>query len=255
MSFNEELEKTKLKKKEVKTRISWLKNDKQNLINSIATEIDNKYRKKEILLNNKLKKCNESIQLFCKEIEKYSVFNEYDIFKIFQELVTIYEGEDYIYQINAICVNYPGNYGYANILVLKELSTETCYQKEELDRLVKQGKALIFKYHNKPIHHNTISFYKVNKKGDLKQLFKFGKFKYLKAFLDMIISYKIDNKIDNISKEELYSLMINFIKLHLSEIEEKYTERSQEERQQMEEIIEDNKSHREKKLTKILEKK
>ena len=49
-------------------------------------------------------------------------------------------------------------------------------------------------------------------------------------------------------------LMIDFINSHLPEIEEKYEERSKEEKQEMETIIEDNKQERQKRLTKILEK-
>lgn len=256
MSFNENLEKIKKKKTEIKARKSWLSTDRENLIDNAITEINEKFHQKEILLDTKLKECNKTIQEYYKLIEKYSNFDEQEISKIFQELITIFEGEDYIYQKNVICSSqYSYRYNYANIIINKDDANNTLtYSKEELNILAKQGKAAIIKYNSSKKETSSIKFYELNKKGDLKQLFKFGKFKYLKEFINLVICYKIDNNIDNISIEELHKLMINFINLHLSEIEENYKKRSQDERKQMEEIIEENKKGRQKKLIKILEK-
>lgn len=256
MSFSENLEKVKKKKEEIKTRKSWLSTDRENLIDSVITEINEKYHQKEALLDKKLKECNEAIQEHYKLIEKYSIFDEQEISKIFQELITIFEGEDYIRQTNTVCSSqYSYRYNYANIIINKDEANDSLvYSKEDLNILAKQGKALIIKYNSSKKENSSIKFYELNKKGDLKQLFKFGKFKYLKDFIDLVISYRIDNDIENISEDELQLLMKEFISTHISEIEENYIKRSQEERQQMEEIIEDNNQERQKRLTKILKK-
>lgn len=257
MGFSEELEKIQNKKKEFKTRISWLSTDKQNLIDSIIAEINDKYKEKEITLNEKVKKCNEDIQIQYKKIEDYSTFNEYEISKVFRDLITIFEGEEYIYQSDVSCFS-ERNYRYHNnpniIIVNNESDNFLRYSKEELDFLVKKGKALIVNQNSSKRDNPKIKFYELNKKGDLKQLFHFKKFSYLRDYLNIVIAYKIDNKLENISKEELYKLMIQFINLHLSEIEENYKKREAEERQEMETIIEDNNKERVKKLTRILKK-
>lgn len=132
----------------------------------------------------------------------YGIFNRSDIVKIIAIFLSYVEGERYIpfdkvLQIQDSIIikekvgkHYDGNMDY-----------------DTLARLYKNGDLITLNYGSS----NMVDFYDYT--GDPN--YSFGQFNYLYEFVNRLIQYRIDNdKKNNITIEELYLFMCNFISTH-----------------------------------------
>lgn len=133
----------------------------------------------------------------------YGSFSRYDIVNIVAVFLSYIEGEKYIpFSISnsEVC---------QNSIIIKETVTK---QYDDIDSVT-----LDTLYNNDDLimldngFSSMVDFY--NNVGDSNS--RFGKFNYLREFVNRLIQYRIDNnKRNEITIEELYSFMCNFLSTH-----------------------------------------
>lgn len=227
-----------------------------NRCKSQATRF-NEYRNRQqlnLLRENykDLDKINERIDIFCKEIENYSAFKLEDLGKKLAELITIFEGEKYVYQKTHVMYN-DDTFDSLDVIVLNNLKKYN-YKSRYFYSLIKKGNAIDLQDSN--VYINYVLFYEADTYlHRIKQNTKFGKLSYVKEFIDLLISYKIENKIEDLSKEQLQEFFYEFVKARIDKINEKYQILKEYEQKNKDEIIFHHEKVRERKLNKILNQK
>ncbi|MBQ7141291.1 MAG: hypothetical protein IJO32_07310 [Bacilli bacterium] len=217
----------------------------------------NEYRNRQqlnLLKENykKLDKINKRIDMFCKEIENYSAFKIDDLGKILAELITIFEGEKYSYQKTHVMYK-DDTFDSLDLIVLNNLKKYN-YKSRYYYSLTKNGNAIDLQDSN--IYINYVLFYEADTYlHRIKQNTRFGKLPYVKEFIDLLISYKIENEIEDLSKEQLQEFLNEFVKARIDKINYNYQILKEYEQKRNDEIISHNEKVRERKLNKILTKK
>lgn len=165
---------------------------------------------------NELKKISLDLK---KKIEDYSSFDLVMIGEVLAKITSHYENESYSYQQTyyfckdnrvgggIIVVEHPA-------IIIDDSVKRRFYSfnTDDLDKLKNDGKALILIDNLKNNSVDSIKFYYFNDKtNELKLNVNFGKFKYLKEFINKLIIYKLKNNINDISNEELENIMNDFI--------------------------------------------
>ncbi len=232
MKYLDNLEKLSQElKKNVDTRKKILKNrekDIENAINQInlkyTDEINHNISEKKEIMN----KYHQVRDL----IEKYSTFNKKTLGQVLAELTSIYKQEEYI-SYSATIMYY---IMYNNSLPLKGLMITPTYDKREEfsdmyiedhnDRLI--ALANYYKTTNYyKSYGETIKIYETDEPALLHTNIVYNddinnpkNVIFIKEFIDYVINYRIENKIDYISLEELEKLKDEFINNHQVEIEE-----------------------------------
>lgn len=154
-----------------------------------------------------------------KKIEDYSSFDLVMIGEALAKIASYYENETYSYQqTHYFCVDYAVGGGMIFIahpaLIINDSVKKRfySYNNDDLDTLIEDGNGLILIDNLKNSAVDSINFYSFNDKiNELKLNVCFGKFKYLKYFINKVIVYKLKNNITDITKEELENIMNEFI--------------------------------------------
>lgn len=81
-------------------------------------------------------------------------------------------------------------------------------------------------------YNSHISFYTA-REGVLKSLIDFHNFSYVKTFIDLVVQYRFENHLDEISEKELESIMSEFILSEKAMIEDNYKKRAMEKEEQL----------------------
>ena len=154
-----------------------------------------------------------------KKIEDYSSFDLVMIGEVLSKIISYYENETYSYQqTHYFCKD--NRVGDKYIFVVHPaLIINDCvkrrfysYNNDDLDALIQDGNGIILIDNLKNSAVDSINFYSFNDKtNELKLNVCFGRFKYLKDFINKVIIYKLKNNIIDITKEELESIMSEFI--------------------------------------------
>ena len=102
-------------------------------------------------------------------------------------------------------------------------SYDSSYQTEsKIDDLVKNGDAIVLS--EQDIHNDDnkkITFY-TSQDGQVICHVDFGKFDYIKEFIDSIIQYRFQNDIVEFTEKDMLSFMSTFIMEHQDSIVENY---------------------------------
>ena len=121
-----------------------------------------------------------------------------------------------------------------------------------LDSLAKSGKAIIL-VENADTLDRGILFYKANPAThSLDQCVDFGKFSYVKEFVDSLIDYKRTNGIYTISSDEVEKLELDFILERVDQIQENYKAVDQRQEEEMRQKLAADREERQKRLDKVL---
>lgn len=185
--------------------------------------------------------------------EYYSYFDMMSIGKIIASLIQIYEGKNYSYQ-EAYC--YPDSKSYMgpnfvySAIIIEEESKCGNYPNNCIEELLSQDKAIVLVKDISPIDYD-MNFYRKNEYGRLIECVKYGKFSYVKEFIDSVIEYRIKNQKRNISFEELEVLKLKFITSRLDKIKENYKIRDIE-HEKLVNKLEKDKENRHKQLVRIM---
>lgn len=233
-------------------------------------EIEASEKAIKLAYDEKIRLGNESIANSKKELSsyrellrKYSTFNSKLIGETLEKLVSMIEGEEYSYQ-HAIqettkrestvfgSETFPAKYN-VQWIVCKERGSSYYREFREygdsIYELVKKGKAILLE--KQEGHENKdIQFYS-NHYDKLESLVDFGKFDYVKIFIDSVIQYRFQNNMEKISEKELLPFISEFIsnnkelmasnyqlrvKEQQEEIERKLRERQEEYNRQVEKM-------------------
>ena len=125
-------------------------------------------------------------------------------------------------------------------------------RNENLNSIVRNGQAIILADDRTKAE---IPFYRTNTgTHTLEQRVKFGRFSYVKDFIDELISYKIEHSLKDISADELERLKIDFISSRVEQIEENYRLVSQQQEEQMKQKLDADKKNRQLQLKRLLNK-
>lgn len=202
MNFNEELEKL------MQTKIQLI-----SKLKSIETELKNS-KEQEILQHN------DKMDTYHKLVESYSYFDSKKIGNIIASLVTAFEGKEYVYQ-ECLCCHHFDTY-YIRIIIDKE------NKRDYYGSIIAGRKVIRLSFcevdTNSALSWSSIGtqlpFYRANTTTHfLDTCVEFGDFYYVKAFLDELISYKLEYNLKEIPSEELRKLMENFISSRIEEFE------------------------------------
>ncbi len=118
--------------------------------------------------------------------------------------------------------------------------------------LVKNGLAIILA---DDTTEKEIPFYRANTgTHTLEQCVKYGRFSYVKYFIDELITYKIENDLTNISDEEIEVLKIAFISSRVDQIKKNYTLVAQQQEEQMKQRLDADMQNRQLLLERVLSK-
>lgn len=257
MNNNEKLKELRQIKKQLLVDIKKLKSDKNKEIQETLRLIEEKYKslitEKEELFYN----ADDDICDYCLTVEKYSTFKGSLICDILQKLMTIYEGKDFIarkisYQIN-------GTLFYDGVFILekekyKNLKSKSTIKKTDIVELLKNNYGIRLMEDFSLKNQVMIPFYCKNATNNICQSINFGSFDYLKRFIYGVVNYRLENKKDEITPEELEILMNEFIYNNKEEIQEKYDFLVEESTKKFQESLEFTKMERNSQLQRVLKK-
>ncbi len=232
MKYLDELEKLRQDLKENADTGKKIRNERSKEIENAISQINHKYTDR---INHNISEEKEIMNKYSQVrelLEKYSTFNKKTLGQVLAELTSIYKQEEYI-SYSATIMYY---IMYNNSLPLKGLMITPTYDKREEfsdmyiedhnDRLIalanyyktrnyykSYGETIKIYVADEPalLHTNIVYNDDINNPGNLL---------FIKEFIDYVINYRIENKIDDISLEELEKLKDEFINNHQLEIEE-----------------------------------
>lgn len=166
---------------------------------------------------NRIVETKNQIHEFYSLIAKYSNFDADLIGYAFEVIVSTIENTEYVYK--NILHNYTkrvhGNIDswdeeeekYMDVLIKSEYAVnyyESSYkEKDKLDVMFDNGEILkINEYISLSFKKSNISFYNLDGEKLISNI-KFGKFSYLKSFIDSLIEYRILNGLEEFTKDDM----------------------------------------------------
>lgn len=175
---------------------------------------------------------------FDKFFAKYSTFDMDLVGKAIQQLISVVESEEYLYEL-VIHEFKKREYGVMDswdtciqtkvrIVVRKDkfmnCYDSSCKSESKINELVKNGDALLLseQYNNK-----KITFY-TSQDGQVLCHFDFGRFDYIKEFIDSIVQYRFQNNMVEFTEKDMLSFMKNFVIGHEDIIMKNYNSRIKE---------------------------
>lgn len=176
-----------------------------------------------------LRNIDSELTEYYQTIAHYSVFDSKQVGDVLAELVSAFEGEDFVYQDIYYGKKYPASevmttkYHARAILAEEEKGMfYTSERDERLDRLEKAGKALIIE-RDITTDKQNISFYLAKDDQTLDfALTNYYRFFYVKEFIDSVISVRMECQLETISFNELEKLKDLFIASRIEQIKEHY---------------------------------
>lgn len=166
---------------------------------------------------------------------KYSTFNAELIGHVIEELIKIIEGEDFKFQIAEHKISHLQYNIWSQpyesvvkkrvqlIVNAKKLRSEyyqSLHSESEITGLINTGNAILLG-EAKYFDTDKIKFYDV-KDNQIVCLANFGRFDYIKDFIDDVIEYRYANALEEISEAELVNLLQDFINSHQDIITRNY---------------------------------
>ena len=267
MSFNSELEELKKAQDKWFNDFNDIEAQKKAELERVMQAIEDKYSLLKKGICDELKSQKEGILNYCKEIEAYSYFDEGQIGKAVASLISIFEGINYSYQDAFYFSSYAeGKKKKSNTtvrkhprIVVQDEEKQSTYVDDNkgngLQSLVEKGKALVL-VDSADALDNGIPFYKANPEThSLDQCVDFGRFSYVKEFVDSLIDYKRDNGIYNISSDEVERIELDFILERVDQIQENYKAVDERQEEEMRQKLAADRAERQTRLNKVIQKK
>lgn len=244
-SFMSELESLTTKKNELVEYQVSLADDLAKEIKVIQEE----YAKKGQNVQNKIDEKNNQIDDMCEKIARYSWFGRYFV-QILADLMTIFEGRQYVYQKAEYKKN--KEYRYVDVIVLDSCLKQQYSDEEDetLDSLVDNGKMLLLEYSYLQTFPVEFCFYEFDSKNhSLVSKVKLDSFKYIEEFINRLIEWKINNYDNPISPDIIDELEIQFLRDKEETIRLNYNIRTNEERSAFETHCQERKEKLDKMLS------
>ena len=157
-------------------------------------------------LKEVLKVAQTDVYSYSSDLEKYSSFPKNKMLKILVEILATLEGVEFKFVCDSeeffICqsVFYDDKKGKVRFFV------------DDLQRIGK-----LIKLNERYFGYNSIEFYKLSADGDLVVEPSFPGYEYLTEFINGVVSYRFENKVEKISDGELERLKNQFLLKKLGE--------------------------------------
>lgn len=203
------------------------------------------YQKRINISQNNCLALERELENYKKLLEVYSTFDSKMIGHIIEKLVSLIEGEEYSYQ-EATHETYeyePTVFGSESfktnkklLMIVKGNRKQDYYydydtQNNEIYKLVQSGQAFVL-MESKFNYRKQITFYTANE-GSIRSLIDFNKFEYVKKFINLVVQYRFEKHLDEISEKELLSIMSEFILSEREMMEDNYKKRVMEKQEQL----------------------
>lgn len=205
-------------------------------IEKARKKIINSYSKKLTLNENSITSVKEELNTFERLLVKYSTFNLDLIGNILQQLISITESEEYLYKqvshtfkkrVHGVMDSWDQDVKtIVNIIITKNKLLDnydsTNQSKSKIYEFVENGDALLLSEQDIDVKkEKQITFYNLTD-GHIESRVNFGKFYYVKDFIDNIIQYRFQNNLDKITEKDMLLFLQNYIIQHKDEIVKKY---------------------------------
>ena len=188
-------------------------------------KIINSYSKKLTLNENSITSVKEELNTFERLLVKYSTFNLDLIGNILQQLISITESEEYLYKqvshtfkkrVHGVMDSWDEDVKtVVNIIITKNKLLDnydsTNQPKSKIYEFVENGDALLLSEQDIDVKkEKQITFYNLTD-GHIESRVNFGKFDYVKDFIDNIIQYRFQNNLDKITEKDMLLFLQNYI--------------------------------------------
>lgn len=252
------------------SKLKELRDEKKRLINSIdrlrglnlkeLIEVKDLIFQKYSYLHGAIFNKYEEIYNFCELIEKNSTMSS-KIFKVIVELVSVFEGEDYVLKR----VSYhkdktsPSAIVPTFVIISKRVIDsieDSSYMRERyINHLIKNKIAIkiVDDWDNFYLPEEFV-FYKHDDMGRIVPQISFRGFSYVQEFIEYIINYRIENNVDDLTEEDMYMLKDKFILLNVDNIYNNYKLKEEQEIREVTKNINVEYKHKQKILSRIVKK-
>lgn len=208
-------------------------------------EIKYAYQERINLSKNNCHDAKKELELYKKQLEKYSTFDSKMIGNILERLVSLVEGEEYSYQkashdtyeyettvFGSECFNVNKKL----LMIVKGNQKQAHYynhsaEENVVKRLISKHNAILLA-DNTYSYDKSIKFYTFND-GKVISLIDFNNFSYIKEFIDIVVQHRFDKSLDKITEIELLALMRQFILDKKELIENNYKKRALEKQEML----------------------
>lgn len=228
MDYNTNLGRLRNKKNDLLEDIKDLDEMQKKELEEAKQLISEKYFK---LKQNSYKKFNKKINdiyNYCKLIEEYSTVDS-NIFAVLTELISVFEGEHYVLEK----LNYhkdkssPASVWETYMIMPKNvfdnIDNPNYIRERYFHHLKKCGIALTI-VEDWSLYYlpNDFTFYEAEEMGRLNPQMSFKGFPYVKEFIDYVINYRLKNKIEELSVDDMNKLKDEFILHNVEKIKDNY---------------------------------
>ncbi len=221
-------------------------------IDSAIKQIHAISAEKGIKIIETLNEIKKNISDYCMMVETFSTFDSREIGEVLEYLVTVFEGEKYFFQ-NALFktknientvfdkVEYEIIKTVRIIINRKNKDVQYDYRFNNLNKILNEGKAIIFNEDENELDPNIKFFQSNSTQSNIISKVSYGRFDYVKEFMEMVIDYRMANKKVDISKSELFKLAGEFLAERKDLIEANYQLRIEEQEGDLREKLEQRK--------------
>lgn len=251
--YNNELKSLLKEKKELTKRINDNKIKKENELSESQRLIEEKYDNIIQQYDRNLCETRDAIDFLKKKIAEFSEFNgecARTLICMIIDIIKVYEGKNYIQQtlIYSLDSKRPIKTQRANVIISSHRKLDKDKSESQLSKInirIKEGNALVLNWNDNFSDSKYIKFYDL-KDNDIKHNVSFGKFNYIKEFVDYIISYRLENGLKEITTKEIEKLEIMFLRNNVYDIQEYHEYLAEREKELAIEQVQENANHREK---------
>lgn len=233
-------------------------------LKKLEEELREKYRPSEESIIQEMSQLNKEVETYSQKIKTFSTFPSGMIGEIFADLLTIYEGEPYCFQktkyrtkkiktctFDRVEVDVIKN--IAMIIKEENMEPEYHYPFHNPALFAHNGEIIVLdECEKEDTLGDEICFYEFNSStNQLSSYVRFGRFDYVKEFIDFVIDFRIKNNQLDIDVEEMQGLLKQFFNQKKEEIKANYQLRLAEKKEQASQQYEEARKHFQKQLHSI----
>lgn len=188
---------------------------KKKAIEEAIKRINESYDSKLVECDNSISSTKDELIEFNKLLQKYSTFNIDQLGKAISKLISLIESEEYVYKkvshqfqkrVHGVMDSWDEDVETkANIVVKKEQSVD-CYTSFEID--LKDG--ILLSEYDSNTTKRKLTIYAAHD-GQITSSINFGRFTYVKEFLDKIIQYRFMWGITEFTEQQMLSFIGEFM--------------------------------------------
>ena len=203
---------------------------KKKVIEEAIKRINESYDSKLVECDNSISSTKDELIEFNKLLQKYSTFNIDQLGKAISKLISLIESEEYVYKkvshkfqkrVHGVMDSWDEDVETkANIVVKKEQSPD-CYTSFEID--LKDGILLTEQETDK----KRVTVYTIQN-NQITSSINFGRFTYIKEFIDKLIQYKFMWGITEFTEQQMLSFIGDFMLTNKDTILSNYSAKLEE---------------------------